>query len=168
MNSKLLECIGEITVAFAQLEGRLSTLISSFITDHQRIGMIITAQLPFKTLRAIAVSLGLERLGEDDDDFKTLKKLMVRAGKLENSRNEITHSLWLAGGSAGTATRLKTTARESQGLRHGFHRVTEIDLAELGQNLRKLTDEITHYWVSLVQRGKAVNNTASGTGRWRR
>jgi len=59
--------IGDITVSFALLEIIIQDLIGSFIAEHQKIGQIITAELSFRNLIALVISLYIERHGKDDD-----------------------------------------------------------------------------------------------------
>jgi hypothetical protein len=47
------------------LELTIQMAVGSLIAEHQRIGQIITAELPFKNLRALFVSLYLERHGDN-------------------------------------------------------------------------------------------------------
>lgn len=101
--------IGDIIVSFAVLENTTQALAGLFIAEHQRIGQIITAELPFRNLRALTVNLYRERRGEDED-FHTLQALMKQAADLEEKRNQIAHSVWGAGGVVDTVTRIKMTA----------------------------------------------------------
>ena len=63
---KLLTNIGDITVSFSLLENVLQMLVGALLREHQRIGQIITAQLAFKSLRALVDSLYKEKYGEDE------------------------------------------------------------------------------------------------------
>jgi len=108
---RLLIHIGDIVVSFALLTSTIQILIGSLIREHQRIGRIITAELSFRNLRALAISLYKERHGEDAD-FTTLRELMNRADDLESKRNTVVHSTWAAGDMVDTTTRLKTTAKQ--------------------------------------------------------
>jgi len=154
---KLLVHIGDITVSFALLECTIQSLIGSLIAEHQRIGQIITAELSFKNLRALAVSLYLERHGEDSD-YAVLRDLMRRAAELEGTRNQITHSMWGAGQTADTITRFKMTAKERHGIRFHSEQVAESDLATLARELKLLAGEILSLWMRLIESGKAINN----------
>ncbi len=99
----VLARIGAITVSFAFLESTIQSLAGSLLQEHQRIGQIITAELSFSKLRALVMSLYQERHGQDAD-FEGLKNLMTRARQVEDTRNQITHSVWSAGDSAETVT----------------------------------------------------------------
>jgi hypothetical protein len=159
---KLLTRIGDITVSFAILESTIRMLIGSLIAEHQRIGQIITAELAFKNLRALAVSLYKERRGEDAD-FAALKALMQRAAQLEERRNQITHSLWAVGSVAGTVTRVKATAKEKCGIRFQFEDLTEQDLAAVANDLKQLGEEVQLFWIKLLNAGKAASSPESKT-----
>lgn len=89
----LLRHIGDITVSFALLENTLQMVVHSLVASSQRIGQIITAELGFKNLRALSISLYKERLGEGDK-FDQFRALLRRAAEAEDKRNQITHSLW--------------------------------------------------------------------------
>lgn len=155
--AKLLVHIGDITVSFTLLELSIQMLIGSLIAEHQRIGQIITAELAFRNLRALAISLYKERHGEDAD-FLVLRELIRRAADLEETRNQITHSVWAAGNTADTVTRTKTTAKERHGICFHFKQVGEGDLAKVAQDLKHLAGEIQALWIRLIDSGKAINN----------
>jgi hypothetical protein len=154
---KLLIRIGDVTVSFALLESTIQVLIGSLISEHQRIGQIITAEVAFKNLRALAISLYKERHGEDGD-FVSLRGLMTRAGQLEEKRNQIMHSVWAVGSSTDTVTRIKTTAKEKHGVRFHFEDVAEQDLAEVANDLKRLGEDVELFWIKLLSSGKAVNS----------
>ena len=154
---KLLVHIGDITVSFALLEGTIQFLIGSLIREHQRIGQIIVAELTFKNLRALAISLYKEQHGEDAD-FSTLRDLMKRAARAEETRNQITHSVWAAGDTVDTVTRIKTTAKEKRGIHFSFEQVGERDLADFTLELKTVAERILALHVKLINEGKALNN----------
>jgi len=152
-----LKHIGDITVSFALLESQIQILIGSLIAEHQRIGQIITAELSFQNLRALAISLYLERHGKDKDYLK-LKSLMVNAGDIEGTRNNIIHSIWGAGKDKDHITRIKTTAKQKRGLIFQFEELSAQDLEDFAQKTRQLTQDIWGFWLELVKSKKAINN----------
>ena len=154
---KLLAHIGDITVSFALLQSTVQLLIGSLIAEHQRVGQIITAELAFRNLRALAISLYKERHGEDPH-FAVLRNLMRRAAQLEEARNQITHSVWGAGNTRDTITRVKSTAKEKHGFKSHFENIGESNLAEVANGLKLLAGEVLALWTSLIDAGKAVNN----------
>lgn len=155
----LLARIGDITVSLALLESVIQTLAGSQIQDHQRIGQIITAELSFRNLRALSTSLYRERHGEDAD-FDTLRALMKRAAELEGLRNQITHSVWGAGDTAETVTRIKTTAKEKHGIRFDFEKVSDRDLGAVADEIKRLAEDVQRFWIHLVEAHKAINDPA--------
>jgi len=154
-----LKSIGDITVSFAMLELQIQMLIGSMLNEHQRIGQIITAELSFKNLKALVISLYIEQHSKDDEDFGRLKELINRAGQAEEKRNQITHSVWGAGKDAESITRIKTTAKEKYGIRFQFDDVTSGDLEALAIEIKVLAHDIQNFWVYLMENGKAINNS---------
>ncbi|MFC3151283.1 hypothetical protein ACFOEK_09625 [Litoribrevibacter euphylliae] len=153
-----LKSIGDITVSFALLEFQLQSLIRSQLNERQRIGQIITAELSFKGLKALLVSLYIERHGKDDADFEKLKTLINRAGQAEEKRNQITHSIWGAGKDADSITRIKTTAKEKHGIRSQFEDVSSGDLEAFAIEIKELAHEIQNFLIYLIKNGKAINS----------
>jgi len=149
--------IGDITVSFALLESTIQLFVGSLIREHQRIGRIITAELSFRNLRALLISLYLERHG-DDDDYKILNSLIRRAAKLENDRNLIIHSTWGAGKDANHITRIKTTAKVKHGIKSQFINVSVDSLKATAEELRNLADKIMRFQDVLLEKGKTINN----------
>jgi hypothetical protein len=145
----LLRHIGDITVSFALLENTLQMVVHSLVGNSQRIGQIITAELAFKNLRALSISLYKERLGESDK-FDQFRALIRRAAEAEDTRNQITHSLWAAGNSPGTITRIKTTAKEKHGIRFHFESVNETQLSDFASKLKILAGDIQSFWIDML------------------
>lgn len=152
-----LKEIGDITVSFTMLESQIQNLIGSLIYEHQRIGQIITAELSFKNLRALLISLYLERHGEDDD-FSKLREFMKRAGRAEDKRNQITHSIWAAGKDKNHITRCKTTAREKHGINFKFEEVSAESLNEFVKEIKVLAEELIRFQLDLLNRHKVINS----------
>ena len=152
-----LKEIGDITVSFAMLEFQIQNLIGSLIYEHQRIGQIITAELSFKNLRALLISLYLERHGEDDD-FKNLRNFIKQAGQVEEKRNQIMHSVWAAGKDKEHITRFKTTAKEKHGIRFKFEEVSAEDLSNFAKEIKVLAEELQRYQLDLLSRRKIINS----------
>ena len=123
---------------------------------RQRLGQIVTAELSFKALRALTVSLYLQRNGEDEN-VESFRELISRAAKAEDQRNQITHSVWGAGENASSITRIKTTAKEKHGIRFHFENVTADQLAAFAKDIKILAHDIQQFWFLLLQNGKATN-----------
>ena len=75
---------------------------------------------------------------------------MNRAGKIEEKRNQITHSLWGAGKDIDSVTRIKTTAKEKCRLRSKFEYVTVNDLAKIAGDIKKLATETQDFNLALL------------------
>ena len=146
-----------MSVSFALLESIIQALVGSLIKEHQRVGQIITAELSFRNIRALLISLYLERHGEDDD-YEELRELMKRAAQLEEKRNQITHSIWGAGSDADTISRIKTTAKEKHGIKFHFESVNAEDLEKVAIEIKQLAADIQTFHIKLLGNGKAINN----------
>jgi hypothetical protein len=129
------------------LESVIQTLAGSLVHEDQRIGQIVTAELSFANLRALTMNLYRERYGEDAD-YDALSDLMKRAGELERLRNQITHSVWGAGSTPETVTRIKTTAKEKRGLHFDFQKVSSQDVGRVADDIKQLAGEIQEFWMS--------------------
>ena len=151
-----LKHIGDLTVSFALLEHCLQSLVHSLLGSGQRLGQIVTAELSFKALRALAVSLYLQRNGKDEH-HEAFRGLVKRAAEIEDQRNQITHSLWGAGTGAVSITRIKTTAKERHGIRFMFEEVTIKQLADFALSIKVLAKDLQDFKLLLVQSGKATN-----------
>lgn len=154
--------IGDITVSFASLEMGIQTLIGSLINEHQRVGQIVTAELSFRNLRALAISLYLERHGEDED-YDTLKELMKQSGDIESTRNNIVHSVWGAGKDKDHITRIKMTAKQRKGLDFKFEAVSVGDLDAIVKTIQQTTISIQKLYIDLLGKGKVINSPIAKT-----
>lgn len=154
--------IGDTTVSFALLEMTLQTLTGSLINEHQRVGQIITAEVSFKNLRALLLSLYRERHGEDVD-YTKLKSLMNEAGEIEEIRNQIIHSVWASGKDKNHITRIKTTAKEKHGLKFQFQEMSVNDLSYFVKRIRNCASEIQKLHSNLIDTKKVINNPIEKT-----
>jgi hypothetical protein len=150
----LLVRIGDITVSFALLESEIQGLAHALLGRHQRVGQIITAQVSFPQLCTLATRLYRERNG-DDADLEVLRELMARAADLGAKRNQIVHSVWGAGKTRETVTRIKVTAKADRAIRFDFVDVGSDDLRVVADDLKHLADEVQRFTIALVEAGKA-------------
>jgi hypothetical protein len=150
-----LVLIGDMTVSFALLENNLQQLAWLLIAQGQRIGQIITAELSFRSLRALVLNLYLERYGKDSD-YLTLKGFIEKAVTFEDRRNQITHSIWGVGNDDQSILRIKTTAKEKTGLRYQFEDVQAKDLENFVSEIKQLVSEIQFFWVHLITNSKEI------------
>lgn len=155
---KHLKSIGDITVSFAMLESQLQILVGSLLNERQRIGQIVTAELSFKNIKALLMSLYIERHSKEDEDFQKLKELVNKAGQIEEKRNQIIHSVWGTGKDADSITRIKTTAKEKHGIQFRFENVSSSNLEEFAIEIKSLAHEISYFWIHLMENGKAIND----------
>jgi len=154
---KHLKSIGDITVSFAYLESVIQMFIGSLLNEHQRIGQVITAELSFRNLRTLAISLYVERHGKDED-FDKLRAFMIRAAKVEDRRNQIIHSVWAAGKDKDSITRIKATAKKKHGIQFHFEDVSADNLEKFAVEIKVLADELQRFWIALIESSKLIND----------
>ena len=118
--------LGKVGADFAMLENQVAFLTWSLISQDQRLGQIITAELSFRALRALLSSIFRHRV-QDTALIDELEKLLDRAAAVEERRNIVVHSSWGAGESAATRTRIKMTGRCALGPGSARPRVDRTD-----------------------------------------
>lgn len=145
----LLVQVGDITVSFALLESEIESLVGNLISHDQRMGQIITAELSFRNLRALLVSLYLHRFGKDSN-YKQFRELIMRLGNIEAKRNVITHSLWAVGETADTISRIKTTATEKHGFKFDFETMSENQFVDIATEIKVLASDVQVFALMLA------------------
>jgi hypothetical protein len=108
-----LRAIGDIVVWFQLLEVTVRHYVGALINDTQ-IRDVITAELNFRELRSLAMSLHLARFGQHAH-FDELKEYMGKCGDIQDKRNRFIHSLYGAW-DENAISLTKMTARGSKGL----------------------------------------------------
>lgn len=154
VSDDILRELGKAVVFQAQLESMIGHYIGRLLSLPSHQAQIVTAELSFKNLIGLLSSILIERLGEASElhsDFKAIKKGLYA---FEAFRNNVAHSIWVhsEGFDPLKATRMKTTSKERNGLRHQReevelqHIITAIDEASdcdmrLALFIAKVTDE---------------------------
>jgi hypothetical protein len=108
----------------------------------------VTAEISFKALLALTISLYIQQRGKDKN-FEPLKKLIERAARIEFRRNNLTHSEWLAGKDVSSVSRIKTTAKRKQGMRFQFESVTTDQLEKLATDIKVLAYDVQDFYMRL-------------------
>lgn len=147
----ILKQIGDVTVSFEMLQGAIRQLITLFIAEDHRIAQIVTAEMSSKNCRSLLRSLYQERCGEDAG-FKELCRLNKSARDLEERRNQIIHSRFAGGSpSCDTITRIKTTAKERQGLRHQVETIDVAAIKSIADDMKRLHSEYMQFKFDLLK-----------------
>jgi hypothetical protein len=146
---ELLTPIGDMTVSFAALELHMQAVFIFLVDESARIGHILASQLSFTRLRVTILALHKERYGENSD-YLRLKEFMTRAAKIEEERNNITHSFWGAGELPDTIIRLKITTNYKRGLNFNKEVYNETTLSDFAASIRQLTDEFIDFYKVLL------------------
>ena len=147
----MLVQIGDMTVSFGHLEFWMRYIFTYLVNQSAIVGEILASYLSFSNLRAGIISLYEERFASDEL-FGELKKPLKEAAAIEQERNAITHSSWLAGKTPTTSTRHKVTAREKSGFKKQTEQYSEHDLFEFNQRIKELTNEFIDFYAKLPQK----------------
>jgi hypothetical protein len=140
-----LEAIGLITVNFAMLEREIQAGIEFLLGTDQLKAKIVTAELSFKNLLALFASL-FRGLTATKEKISNLDVILKRLNIVEEKRNIIIHSLWAVGDSDATITRIKTTSKQKNGLKHQFEQVTVEMLNEIAEEIAQLAVEFQQFY----------------------
>jgi hypothetical protein len=132
------QAFGEVMIEFAALEGILFNLTIDLATDDFFHGAILLAGVPYAGLvdRFCALALHITRDGEEfeakiDDSRRALLDVNER-------RNRLVHSDWLFEPIAGSASRVKVSAKGRNGLRFDIPEVPRSELKDLVQDIREV------------------------------
>ena len=140
--------IGDITVSFSLLESIIQLIVGSLISNNQKIGQIVTSKLSFRFLLPIVISLYLEKFGEDDR-FTVFKDLIGRAGRINEQRNQIIHSLWMVGDDSDYVSRIKGIAKVKSGLIFQNQEMSAGDIKTLVDEMKELSQELQDFLVQI-------------------
>ncbi|WP_186139246.1 hypothetical protein [Burkholderia gladioli] len=140
-----LQEIGDMTVSFALLEGKLQSLAGFLISwnnerdqEQMHVENMVLASLPFKGLRALISSLSKERYGDKSPQDTEISELLKWAQEIEERRNNITHSQWATGNTNTSITRFKNVVREKTGHEFRFEYIELEDLKKIPIEIRAL------------------------------
>src|SRR5882672_1178502 len=94
IGDKHLIALGKITVNFQLVEHHLAKMVWALLGNDIEAARTVTAELPFKTLVAVASSLYRLKVTKPASVVK-MQDVMSRACAAENERNQMIHSTWI-------------------------------------------------------------------------
>ena len=116
--------------------------------SNQRVGQIVTAQLPFRTVVDIFISLvrqNLELLERDvTAEIEELDRLRIRLADSEAGRNRLMHSIYGRDGEEGIV-RVKYTATAKRGWNVTTEAITVNDVDTVTAEIRGLTADVPRF-----------------------
>jgi hypothetical protein len=130
--------LGLVSIQFQSLESLIKIGIGELVAkDDPIMGMLITAELPFKGLIDL-LYVAWEHSSKDRETSEELAKILKRCGNAARRRNELVHSYWSQETKDGktVAIRVKFTARLRQGLRMKNETITAAIMEKVAQELR--------------------------------
>jgi hypothetical protein len=147
--------IGDMTVSFALLEAQIRALAGSLIKEDLYTISILTNAPSFRQLRAATLALYKHRHG-DDNDCKTLQALITQAGKIEEERNTITHSLWSIGDQPNEIRRVKAAPEKAKGFQFKVETYDDKRLKAFVDEIMTLIDQFLRFQGDLLRQGKVI------------
>lgn len=154
--------IGRITVRWAELEDALGLLVTTLLNDYQRYTRIVATELGYRSMIDLCTSLYLARHGEDED-YKTLKDLIVRIEQAAATRNSIVHSVWQSAGTPSKVTRVKSTAKR-RGYSTTVQNYDTDGFRQISDSMVRVKNDLVVFAQSLIARGKGFNNPVHEDG----
>ncbi len=129
-----LRDIGKIIVTFQRLEHTVHSFIGILanVMNNQTTWRILTAELPFKNSLWMLSNLANQTSFPQLDE---LNKLVDKAFKAEEIRNQIVHSIWTSG------PRFKTTAKK-KGVKFVSETYENGELADIWNQIDKIDTSI--------------------------
>lgn len=156
LSNKYLTAIGRVTANFSYLEDEVSFFLCALISQEQRLGQIITAELSFRARVALLSSIFRHKVS-DNSKVEELEQLLVRALHAEQKRNIIIHSTWASGDTPKQRTRIKVTAKLGKGIRHQFEQIAAEDINSVADELNEVTAAILVFVNSLPDELKGTD-----------
>lgn len=142
IHAKNLQAIGLVIVKFQRLESNIRSFIGFLanIGGGGHLVDIFTVKSSFGNLVTILSSLAIENDFHRKDDLALLLK---KAGKAEQIRNQLVHSVWTSG------PRIKTTINSKKGVVHSSEHYEENELMDIASLIDKIDTAIfcmSHDW----------------------
>lgn len=149
---EMLAAIGDMTVSFSLVEQMMAHFCDGFVQGPQRTSQMAFTLLSFRNLRTLAGALYRE-IFEEDDGFKTLKLILTRAARLEETRNRLIHSEWIGQLEASSsALREKSVCRETRGFTKDRESVQASSLRETALEMRLLARELLSFHLEMIDK----------------
>lgn len=148
----ILREIGDITVSFAMLESQIQSLTGWLFPSNDRIPKIVSSLMSFKNALSLLEGVYLERLGKGSQ-YDRLVTLLIRARKIEEIRNQITHSVWGAADAGKSVTRIKATCKERKGLQYKFEHMTTEEFQKIAAEIKILAGDFLDFMLMLTDEG---------------
>ena len=143
-----LQALGQITANFTILEDFIKSLITDLIGSDTKVATIITCELSFRKLMDLLAAISAYRVA-DEEKLETMKRIISRAGEIEQKRNTVIHSGWAFGKDAGDLTRVKTTAKRKHGLRFHNEPMDTATLYAIADEIAELSGDIVKFHETL-------------------
>jgi hypothetical protein len=135
------EALGNVAIAFADLEEQLALSISFLIGRTDAIGAILTAELAFKTKLHIFASL-FRLVRPNSPNMQQVEELTAALDEAEPLRNQIIHSSWQHDIETVNLKRRKRSAKMSRGYRIDEQSLTPLQIQSVAYHFSYLAFSI--------------------------
>lgn len=147
LNNRLLVELGKVTVNFSKVEHQMKLLVAFLINPHnQKVGTIITADMPFSPLYHNLMSLFRNQVS-NKKRIELMEKTLREIEALEKKRNTLIHSQWYVTFPKEEIKRFKATAKFSQGLSVTLEKFDPKAVSELNNGLIKAALTLTNLFL---------------------
>lgn len=146
------DSLGQVTVAFNELEHLLCFYAWTFMGGDQAIGQIVTAEMSFRNVVNLLGSLFKHRFRDQPALVAEFDQLLGRAFEAEGKRNTLIHSVWMHGQAPGTRTRVKRTAKLKAGLRFQAEQMSTAQIEAITAELASVLGDISAFVTMKVLR----------------
>ncbi len=141
--------LGKVVANFAVLESNLDFAIWLLLIGNssaeQRTGQIVTAELMFKNKIALLSSLYQHRF-PTKSPFAALKEMRKKLSNANIKRNNLVHSIWLAGGK-----KFATTAKGKHGIKFEFKDMNASQIDGIADFISEVGAEMQEFFISFSQ-----------------
>jgi hypothetical protein len=161
MTDDHLKQLGRVAANFQALEIRIAFWTWSLIGPDQKVGQMVTVQLPFGKLCVLARSLFDYRFPGSPFAAR-FAELVKRSLKCEEQRNQLFHSAWLGTDGQSEVSRLKITLKIDKGLGFNSSVVTHEEIRALADDMKQVCEEIERLIPEMGDTG--LTNGSGGRG----
>lgn len=139
MDEKIFINLGKIVFNFSAIEFLLGAFITRLISEDKKVGLIAIANTSFRARLDMLPAL-IKHKNPEKDVSEIIKKL----SGAEERRNQIFHSVYAYKDEKmqGDISRLKTSLKRTQGIKHDEEIISSSDLGDFVTSLANLMIEL--------------------------
>ncbi len=141
MTEQHLRALGRVAVNFQALEMWITFWVIQLVGPDQKVGQMVTVQLPYGKLCVLASSLFNYRFVGTPFALE-FEALIKQSLKLEEQRNQLFHSAWMTDDASGEISRLKRTLKLGKELAYNSPAMNPDEIDELADKMNQVATEL--------------------------